>query len=318
MMLDNYLIEFKKELEKRNIADPQDIIDFFHEMINDRIELGEDIQDILNSLGSPETLAQSITTDNKQSNEIKDDETKSEETKTFTEEKHLEFENINKIKIELVSYGFEIYPSDNDKYIIEYNDTESTFLNIKNRDGVLKIEQEFPFSSGRYTFNNLSDFFKKGINVLGQWKGSTAKLYIPSDSLPNTYIETVSGLIKIDGVDLNVLNVEAVSGSIDINNISSSKLDCENVSGRTTIENAIIAEKTSVESVSGKISMKQIKCPIIKAESVSASVDVDIIGNQDDYDINISSLFNSNEKQGNGNCSLYIETVSGRANYNFI
>ena len=55
-MLNDYLERINKELEARNIAEREDILNYLEEMILDREENGEDEEAIIASLGTPEEV----------------------------------------------------------------------------------------------------------------------------------------------------------------------------------------------------------------------------------------------------------------------
>ena len=143
-MLNNYLERLNKVLSVLEPEERNNIMDFVEEMINDRIEIGQSEQEILESLGEPEEFAKNF---------IGNEEFKKIENKaTQLIDKHLEFENVQKLDIESISYSYVIQSTTGNKLTVDYEDSADSSLNITMRNGTLSIEQD---PMNQFDFSNM-------------------------------------------------------------------------------------------------------------------------------------------------------------------
>ena len=303
-MLNKYLESLNHELSGLDIEERNNIMDFVEEMINDRIEIGQNEQEILDSLGEPKEFAKNF---------IGNEEFKKIENKIEPAiNRHLKFADVRKLDIESISYSYLIQSTTDDQLTIDYEDIDDSSLNITMKNGTLKIEQD---PMNQFDFSNM---FRKWSERKNIFTAGTVTINIPENYNCDLDLENVSGKIEIDGVSLAKTYIENVSGKITINNIFVDKLDCETVSGSIDITQLSSASTIDIESVSGYIKLQDTNCDHITIESVSGSVNTSILGKYEDYNIEIEGLFNNKTINNNGHKSLNIETVSGSINYNFI
>lgn len=301
-MLNDFLTQLKKELMNNGTDDIENIMDFIQEIINDRLDNGENLEDIIRSLGDPKQIASSFDPQEAPS------EKKEETVDRANEKKVLEFEDVNSIDIENVSYSYRITAHDSDATTVEYEDSESCHLNISCRNGKLSIEQEWD-----YDFRSIF-----GKRIFSGGKAGYVNIGIPRSIAANIDLENVSGSISVYDIDCGKTELESVSGKIDLKNVSCTSLEAESVSGSIRLSNIVSDRSVALEAVSGSIICDDLKCDRISAETVSGSIDLAINGNEDDYSINIDRLMNSRKIKGNGTSILTMETVSGGTNYRFI
>ncbi|MBR5755296.1 MAG: hypothetical protein IKX97_05710, partial [Erysipelotrichaceae bacterium] len=128
-MLNEFLTRLNEELTVRHIEDREGIMDFIQEMINDRLDNGEELGDVLSALGDPADIARSFADDDVP-------ETK-ERSIVQTQSSRLEYDYLKDLDIENVSYNYEILPSAEDKVVLEYDESDESYLNIRYHDGRL-------------------------------------------------------------------------------------------------------------------------------------------------------------------------------------
>ncbi|MBO4358196.1 MAG: hypothetical protein J5796_00155, partial [Erysipelotrichaceae bacterium] len=128
-MLNEFLTRLNEELTVRHIEDREGIMDFIQEMINDRLDNGEELEDVLSALGDPADIARSFADDDVP-------ETK-ERSIVQTQSSRLEYDYLKDLDIENVSYNYEILPSAEDKVVLEYDESDESYLNIRYHDGRL-------------------------------------------------------------------------------------------------------------------------------------------------------------------------------------
>ena len=296
-MLNKFLSDLKTLLEKRNVKDVDDIIDYFNELINDRLENGEELEDIINSLGDVGDIAENF-----------GDEPKNEVTKTIQpeNENHV-YTGIEKLKLENVTYDYQILPSNNNELTVEYEKDSSTYLTIKQKDDTLYIVQEFD--------NILKGLFSRGISING--KSLKATIYLP-DSLIEAKIENVAGDFLIDNNTVSRIKLENVSGDIKLDNMTCDDIDVESVSGDILVKSLIVNNKTDMEIVSGDIIIEKIRCSYIKMESVSGDINITIDGKESDTNIHVEKLLSDKKTKVDSDRYLKVETVSGDIKYSFL
>lgn len=294
-MLNEYLLNLKNILQERNVKDVDDIIDYFNEMINDRLDNGESIDQIIESLGDVNELANNFAPD------------QNIPTKVQSTNNNLKYLGIEKLKIENISYNYHIIPSNNDELSIEYDEDSSTNLSIKQIDNVLKIEQEYN--------NIMKGLFNRGFNFNNN--NLKATIYLPKH-ISLFEFENVTGDLTLNNQTIDNIDIENVSGDIKLDDINCQKISLESVSGDVLINNIIVKEKTSLEIVSGDIKIDNIKCSKIKAESVSGDIDISIVGRKQDTNIQIEKLMHEEKHVADSDNYLKFESVTGDLKYSFL
>ncbi|MBO4919739.1 MAG: DUF4097 family beta strand repeat protein [Erysipelotrichaceae bacterium] len=302
-MLNEYLNELRKQLELRKVADAGDITAYFAEIIEDRIDSGEDLETILEKLGDPGTVADGF-------GEKQIGSMSSADEKEIVE---MEFAEVGKIDIDTVSYCYEFLPSSDGMFHIRYEKDSVSSLNVSYKHGKVEIEQDYPEF-------NLGNILQRWINRSKNGFSSPyqAWIYLPADPIADLEIDTVSGNLIFKDVVLGETEINSVSGRVEMDTVELSSLDSDCVSGRMQMNDVDIRDSLECECISGNIAIDRIRCRKISVESVSANVDVSILGRKEDARVRISSLRSSESYDGNGNSSLKIDTVSGKVRYEFL
>jgi len=305
-MLNDYLQLLKQELESRNINDSDEIIAYFEEMISDRLDNGENLEDILHKLGEPEIVAESFGKREEDTPSFKEKETET-----------LDFQSIHSLNIETVSYSYSFLPSADSLFHITYEKDESTSLNISashNRHGEdIEIEQDFSeFNLGNILLRWADRKNKKTRDIKYQ-----AWISIPMQQKTDLEIDNVSGDLYFKDICLADTEIDNVSGRITMESVSFRSLECSSVSGTINMEDLKIEEDLEIDSTSGDIQAERILCEEIDINTVSADVDLTMIGSKQDFDIEISKLRSSESYEGDGDLSLSIHTISGKISYRF-
>ena len=298
-----YIENLRKELNKINYKDVDGIIEYFEEMIKDRLDNGESEEDILNDLEDPIAISKSL------SKEVSLIDFK-EETKEIIEERseHLEFNDINDIDIEVVNFEIEINGDEDNEVIIDTIYGEKDELKIYAKGHKLYFEQL------NNTFNLFGRiFFKSNID---SHTNNSIRLSIPNEMIDSLNIENVSGNTTINSIIVEDSEIETVSGSIDIYHSEFNELNIESVSGSIKADELIVQNELNVETISGNTSMNELQAHDINFESVSGDINVNIIGDINTYEIDIEKVLDEKHKNG-GPHSLNIETVSGDIDYSF-
>jgi len=299
-MTNNYLDELKKQLIKNNVKDYQGIVDYVEEMINDRIDNGEDIEDILYELGNPSQLVEKI---------IEKEET--EVVPISTDKKTEVYSYIKQLDLELKTYNVFIYPSKDENTYLEYEESEDCKLEIDCDHDSLTICQQNDFIG----FENL---FKR-INKIRSENKLCIEIYIPKDDNVELSMNNISGNCSIGDINFDDVEIESISGDIRLKNISCEALELNSVSGDMDLDEIYVKDDFEANTVSGNINALNMKSDDLDLNTVSGSIKVSVYGNKEDAYIDVSKLRGSEEHHGKkGGVRLEINTVSGKTHYEFI
>lgn len=281
-MKNEYLNELKNELVKEDYQDIDEIINYFKEIIEDKISDGNDEETVINNLVNPKQLVQLIKDDNTNS----DDFSYQEEIFNFDDDMHSHEFNKDEVKtidIQNTFINLKIVVHDSDKVIFKYNKNNSYDFHVDLSKGYLTIEFQ----------NSFKNFFKNN------YKNDECYLYIPKDTNYEYNIETVNATVNIYDIDATIINLESVNGNININDITSKEVNLESVSANVIISNTYI-KNLNIETVSGNIDLK------LKNKKDETYIHIENIND----DITLNSNVSKNQ--------INIDTVCAKVNYDFI
>ena len=302
-MLNEYLDKLKRQLILLKVADSEEITDYFAEIIEDRIDNGEDLESVLEKLGDPETVARSFMTEGMETKDAVYDK----------ENVELEFYDIRKIDIDTVSYSYEFLPSADGVFRVSYERDDTTSLNVSCDHGKIEIEQD----CSEFTLGNIlkrwADRSKNGFTLSYQ-----ARIFLPQDSRTDLEIDNVSGNLTFGNVAFGDVEIDNVSGRIEMDMTEFESVECDSVSGHIEMNDVRIDEELEIDTTSGNIAIDRIRCSEIDIDTVSANVDISIMGRKEDADIDIFRLSSGESYEGRGDISLSVSTVSGKVRYDFL
>lgn len=302
-MLNEYLDKLKRQLMLLKVADAEEITDYFAEIIEDRIDNGEDLESVLEKLGDPETVARGFMAEGMETKDAVYDK----------ENVELEFYDIRKIDIDTVSYNYEFLPSADNVFRISYERDDATSLNVSCDHGKIEIEQDCSEFSLKSILKRWEDRSKNGFASSYQ-----ARVFLPQDSRTDLEIDNVSGNLTFGNIVLGDVEIDNVSGRIEMDMTEFESVECDSVSGRLQMNDVRISEELEIDTTSGNIAIDRIRCSEIDIDTVSANVDISIIGRKEDAKIDISRLASSESYKGRGGVSLSVSTVSGKVRYGFL
>ena len=304
-MLNEYLRQLEKQLDNKQIEEKEDILQYIEEMIKDRMEGGEELSAILSSIGEPHELVNELFPDAKEKKVTDEDERKVRE-----------FEDVECIEINNVSYDFHFETTTEDMVTLIYEDSEGTYLDVDYKKGVLRIDQDYPVAGMGGLFASVSKIFSaKGKSLSSDCE---ATLRIPKDVKIRFKIDNVSGDFSFDEIAGEKFQMNNVSGDLCFTDCAFCKAKIESVSGDLEAEDLSVEDKIDITAVSGDLKLERIKAQDIQLETVSGDIDIAVIGREEETDLKISGLRKSTSNHGFGERSLKISTISGDIAYCFI
>ena len=299
MMIEEYLNRLQKALNKKNIQETDDILQYFQEIIEDRVEQGEDLEDVLKDLGEPEQIVKAF--------DGKEESSKKEKITSKADMYRTEYYGIRTIHITAESYDFRFLRSSGEKTILECDNEDDTLMHEQNGD-TLNIEQDFPF-------------YGQGVGILkkmfhGSFNGGDATLYVPDGC--SIIFDNVSGDIEIDGLRLEKLNLDNVSGDIEMEDTTAREMKINTVSGDIEMDDVFVEKTLKIDTVNGDYDGDRIDCKDIVINSVNGDIDIGLNARRDQVQFKVTSLFHEKTSgSGQFDHKLRIDTVNGDIDYHF-
>ena len=304
-MMYEFIEELRFELCKKDVNDMEDVLSYFEEMIKDRMENGEEIEDILADLGDPKRIADTLFGDQV--------EGKVPEKKAETPAQTASFTGVKKIETETVSYNIDFRLTDGEEVTLEYESDEFSTLKYSLHHEKLHIEQEYAYNG----LDSLRALFSR-FSSKGKKRPYHATLCIPADIDLDIEIDNVSGDLCFSGLRCGKLDIETVSGDLRFDACAFDEADFENVSGDVRIADTVFENEISIDNVSGDLQMERCGCPSIDIDTVSGNVDLLLNEKRSNTSVSISGLHKNTKYKTDGSATLKVDTVSGKVNCSFI
>ena len=163
--------------------------------------------------------------------------------------------NFNNVDIEVNSERIELIPSDRNEveYVLSNN---QTFDSLDVIDGELIIKTSTNFNLSFFNFN---------------FRDNYIKVYYDKDTeFEDVSVQSLSGRVKVDGVNTDNMYVKSSSGSRAITDIKATTLEVEGSSGATSLSNITVNEIT-ILGTSGSIKLDKITTDNMYVKSSSGS-----------------------------------------------
>jgi len=199
------------------------------------------------------------------------------------------FDNVRSIDIDLSAGTLEILKGED--FQVEANDVSKDFKMDISANGTLRIRER-----------------NRGLNFLwfnfnGNNRITTEiKVYIPEDyKLNTTSIDAGAGNLHIEGLNTKKLRISAGAGKIDGYNVIADNASIDGGVGYINMENVILNDM-DLNSGVGKVFLEGVFKGDNKIDCGVGDLDMEIIGDVDDYDIRIDN--------GVGNVRLNGERIS--------
>ena len=298
-MLEEYLYRLKKALNKRNVPETDDILQYFEEIINDRVEQGESLEEVLNDLGEPEQIVKAFGG--------KEETKEKERYDESSRHGHFVYYGIRTVKIDTQSFDFKILPSGSEETILEYDSDDDSLMHDQIGD-TLGIEQDFPYGQG-------VGILKKMFH--GSFSGGDATLHVPDGC--NIIFNNVSGDVEMEGLRLNKLDLDVVSGDIEMEDVTSERMKVNTVSGDVDMDDVCVGQTLKIEAVNGDVDAGHISCKDVGINTVNGDIELGLNAYRDQVQYKVTSLFHE-KTSGNSDCEykLRIDTVNGEISYHFL
>ncbi|MCR4630753.1 MAG: DUF4097 domain-containing protein [Treponema sp.] len=213
--------------------------------------------------------------------------------------------NIKYVGAELRTFPVEVSKSPDNQIYIKFDGGAEKFCNIStsNRRIIVKEKKgkHSPVNISRKVYISLPEAYNEHLEI----ESVSGSVRIKGIEASSAEVQSVSGSISISDCNINNTNVDAVSGSIQLNG-EFKQISCESVSGSIKVESGCkLTQRSTFDSVSGSItlSIPSDSNYRVNYESMSGSfydANTGIKGKKSGYSVN-----------GSGDVQISIETVSG-------
>ena len=293
-MMEEYLNKLRTILSTNHYEDVENTVEFYREMIMDKMENGESEEDVLEEIGSVEKLASTLL-----GKTVKEDDLGNNEMQYI----HVEMKNID-CSIEAAPVSEMVIDAPNED-----------FVRIENDGNTLYISQ--------VTDNKIHFFFNKDLKV---------RIQIPEGRcLQRIYMKGISSDFSLEGnLECHETQCTSVSGDNKVKKIQGSHMELFSTSGDCKIKDCSL-QTGNIQSVSGDIKVRNVTGKTMRADTVSGDIKAQEIGFEKTFmkstsgDIVSQFLGDASEytihmrKQdiGNGQKIIEMKTVSGDVEYSF-
>ena len=314
-----YLTNLAKHLTKLNEKERADIIRDFEEYFESGRQEGKTVDEIIDGLGTPETLAEELLAAYSEEDFVEQVMVSSRE----------ESSTVKNVVAKIDGANFIILPTDQDKPYVEVKDNdERTEVDVNVVGDTLYVKINRRDVVKRFLF----------ITFIGNFSNSDTTLYLPKKLYESINVYNDDGFVKVVETHANSFQLETDNGRIIADKLVGQLLTCETDNGRIQLHDIVFkqvkaqtdngriiaenvkAELNHFETDNGRIEMKQIQ-GVINAETDNGRIEAsltEVTGHSSLKTDNGSIFIVSPEKLKDvlieastnwGSCSIYEENV---------
>ena len=224
--------------------------------------------------------------DNKNQHEINEEKTfETEEIKNINIDSSSADINIieyddNKVKVHIYGHFYKKYKDDNNEPVIELNNGQLDIMQSR-KSSIMSLGINF----------NIGELFNDNEMQMD--------VYVPKGYKDDINIESSSGNIKTDNLELKKLDIDTFSGKIELKDVTADKVSLETSSGDISAGNiksddikintfsgnnnykSIDAQKVYFESSSGDISLGSVNAEVIEGDTFSGHINAKEVKSKD-------------------------------------
>lgn len=228
--------EFLRALEK-GIAglteeERRRTLDFFSEMVDERLEEGMSEEEAVASIGSVDEIIENV---------LAEVPAAPVSDKGSSEMRRIITENFSSVSINDINRDVNIHTVPEKNCCVEYKEIPGLDTEIKVQNGCLRIE----------TKDNRRWFERLKINFSGKGK---LNLYLPAGKYTEVKAHTVNGDVRFGAVQANTVRATTVNGDISLSNVGCDELHISTTNGDVKLEGD--ARELHISTVNGDIKGK--------------------------------------------------------------
>lgn len=334
-----FLKKLKKGLAPMGGYERQRVLDYYDEMISDRIETGKTEEEAVAELGSPESVVENILAEFAVSGEK--NMKKYEKT-----ERKVGIDGKSKLKVKCEIEKINVTATDGNEIAFTYYEGEKLQHDLTDKDGEVVLETRnktwffwnwFWLDKDMLTIDvavprafsgdlileaatgaiNVRDLLKvKELRV----KVSTGSVRAENLKAEKAFFETSTGSITVSGAEiLGDAEIKATTGSVKAENVKAGgRLEVNVTTGSLKCDAE--AEKLALKATTGDVKFSVKNADEIYVKCTTGSVKGTVSGAESEYDIHSSTTTgksNLAERTGTAGKKLTVITTTGSINVNF-
>lgn len=334
----DFLEKLKKGLAPISGNERQSVLDYYDEMISDRIENGKTEEEAVAELGSPESVVENILAEFAVSGEK--NMKKYEKT-----ERKVGIDGKSKLKVKCEIEKINVTATDGNEIAFTYYEGEKLQHDLTDKDGEVVLEtrnktwffRRFGLDNDMFTIDvavprafsgdlvleaatgaiNVRDLLKvKELRA----KVSTGSVRAENLKAEKAFFETSTGSITVSGAEiLGDAEIKATTGSVKAENVKAGgRLEVNVTTGSLKCDAE--AGKLALKATTGDVKFSVKNADEIYVKCTMGSVKGTVSGAESEYDIHSSATMgksNLSERTGTTGKKLTVITTTGSINVNF-
>lgn len=266
-----------KELSGLEEGDLEKSLEFYTEMIDDRMEEGLPEEEAVASLGEVREIATQILSDTPLPKLVFE----KAGAMTFEKKTYFVTEEFSGVSVVGQSYDVKILPAESEESKAVCSENEKMYCAVSVSEGVLKIE-----SRDERKWYERVGFFSQTPEITvylpsGEYRDLTVEAtsgkitVAPSFTFATARIKNLSGGVDFRAAVTDELSATTSSGGICLANASPAKLDLNAASGGITVENVNGDADLNVTASSGSVKLTEVICKTIAVKTLSGGIRLD-------------------------------------------
>ena len=334
----DFLEKLKKGLAPISGNERQSVLDYYDEMISDRIENGKTEEEAVAELGSPESVVENILAEFAVSGEK--NMKKYEKT-----ERKVGIDGKSKLKVKCEIEKINVTATDGNEIVFTYYEGEKLQHDLTDKDGEVVLEtrnktwffRRFGLDKDMFMIDvavprafsgdlileaatgaiNVRDLLKvKELRA----KVSTGSIRAEKLKAEKAFFETSTGSVTVNGAEiLGDAEIKATTGSVKAENVKAGgRLEVNVTTGSLKCDAE--AGKLALKATTGDVKFSVKNADEIYVKCAMGSVKGTVSGAESEYDIHSSATMgksNLSERTGTTGKKLTVITTTGSINVNF-
>ena len=315
-----FLDELCRRLRYASVDEAQRLVAFVTESIDDRIEEGMTEEEAVAAVGSIDDLVREVSGEAKVETFTDEVAVKGAHRRDYV----VSADGVETIEVTEGGGDVNFRVSRDDKIHVHVTESERQRYIVTKKNGVVSVTKEqlggkdINFGFGlfvfRADFNNNTDVIvdvpenlraaidcKTGSGDVGYSLRSALSVSLTTGSGDidvdscavggRAELKTGSGDINVDELMAESIEITAASGDADLKSVTAKSLKLSAISGDIEVDEAFIADKAVVKSVSGDVNLCMASpLKVGSFESVSGDLDIELYGHGEEYSVSAKSV----------------------------
>jgi DUF4097 and DUF4098 domain-containing protein YvlB len=337
--------QFLKELRRLLRALPEDeleqILTYYREMIEDKVESGQTEEEAVGDLGDLRELARKILEDEDFAHSGRSGRSEFE-YKTYTALS----DGIHAVVLSAENKSVEIVPSDSDGILVKYPDDADQVYEFSCADGVFRMRNRemerktfhflwhvryMPAITVQVPRNFAGDLSVQDTNDsvhvsefsnLQSVRLETTNSRVCTENLSARSLEliTSNGAVRLRHVSAGEkISARTTNGKISLDGVQSPEAALQTTNSAVHLSEVSVSGRLLAESTNGRISVDDIESPDISLTTTNSGISGTIRGREEDYTVSAHTANAANNLQNRtgGSKKLSAHTINGRISVSF-